>query len=288
MSKLKQQFILTKGLIASGKTTWAKQYCLEHPEFVNICKDDIRKTIKGEGNVIKERNRLTREALSHGKSIIWSDTNFNPVHEQTACQIASEYEIDFVSWKIFDTPLEECIKRDNARANGIGETAIRQMYNQYLRPEIFKPIYDPSIPNCIMVDIDGTLAEKGDRSPYDWSKVGIDTPNKQLIKLLKTITKGALAVDKPIPIIILSGRDSVCREMTKQWLLDNKIDYDDLFMRSEKDMRPDTVIKKEIYDNEIKGKYNVIAVFDDREGVCRQWYELGLPLYRVGDPDSNF
>jgi len=43
-----------------------------------------------------------------------------------------------------------------------------------------------------------------------------------------------------------------------------------------------------LYEKCIKGKFNVNAVFDDRLQVCRMWHELGLPLFRVGDPDADF
>ena len=36
------KLILTKGLPASGKTTWAKEYIQKYPETANLCKDDLR------------------------------------------------------------------------------------------------------------------------------------------------------------------------------------------------------------------------------------------------------
>ncbi len=59
-------------------------------------------------------------------------------------------------------------------------------------------------------------------------------------------------------------------------------------MRKGDDTRPDAAVKEELYSQHIKGKYNVVAVFDDRLQVCRLWHKLGLPLFRVGDPDADF
>jgi hypothetical protein len=87
---------------------------------------------------------------------------------------------------------------------------------------------------------------------------------------------------------MFSGRDAICKPETEQWLKDNNVFYDELHMRKENDMRKDYIIKKELYEAVIKDKYNVVAVFDDRLQVCKLWYELGLPLFRVGDPESNF
>ena len=34
--------ILCRGIQGSGKTTWAKQYCKEHPNTIRVNRDDIR------------------------------------------------------------------------------------------------------------------------------------------------------------------------------------------------------------------------------------------------------
>jgi hypothetical protein len=59
-------------------------------------------------------------------------------------------------------------------------------------------------------------------------------------------------------------------------------------MRKTGDKRQDAIVKQEIYDTKIKGKYNILAVFDDRPQVCRMWHQNGLPLFKVGDPDADF
>lgn len=73
--------------------------------------------------------------------------------------------------------------------------------------------------------------------------------------------------------IIVSGREGnkECREATEEWLRRNCIDYIEFFMCQEVYARPDTVIKKEIYDNHIKDKYNVLFVVDDRKRVLNMW-----------------
>ncbi len=63
--------------------------------------------------------------------------------------------------------------------------------------------------------------------------------------------------------------------------------FTELYMRANKDQRSDFIVKKELYDAHIKGKYNVVAVFDDRPSVCNGlWRPLGLPLFQVGDGDT--
>ena len=82
-------------------------------------------------------------------------------------------------------------------------------------------------------------------------------------------------------IIILSGRDEICRDLTEQWLDFYNIKFDDLFMRPKDDMSKDRYIKKKIYEDEIQNKYNVLAIYEDRLSVLSLWYELGLFTYNV-------
>jgi hypothetical protein len=52
-------------------------------------------------------------------------------------------------------------------------------------------------------------------------------------------------------------------------------------MRPKNDYRKDSLIKEEIYVNNIKNKYNVIAVYDDRDQVVKKWRELGIKCFQV-------
>ena len=88
-------------------------------------------------------------------------------------------------------------------------------------------------------------------------------------------------------ILILSGREDSCRKETEDWL--NKIiRYGGLFMRNAGDKEVIILLNVSCNEAHIKDKYNVLGVFDDRQSVCRLWYELGLPLFRVGNPNSCF
>jgi hypothetical protein len=89
-------------------------------------------------------------------------------------------------------------------------------------------------------------------------------------------------------IVVLSGRSAVCRRQTLAWLDQHCIPYSELFMRSVDDQRADDVMKRELYDNHIRGKYNVLGVIDDRPRVCRMWRKWGLTVFQVGNPDYEF
>lgn len=89
-------------------------------------------------------------------------------------------------------------------------------------------------------------------------------------------------------IFVVTGRDEVCREITTDWLELHGIQFDEMYMRPKDDYRKDTIIKKEIYQNEVVGKYNLLCVYDDRLQVCRTWNDLGIFVFTVNQGLHEF
>lgn len=132
---------------------------------------------------------------------------------------------------------------------------------------------------AIIVDIDGTLALKGDRGPFDWQKVDKDLPNETIILLVKAMRATGLHV------ILVSGRKEQCREKTLTWLWENQVPFQHLFMRADDDNRSDTILKNEIFENNIKDHYEIFCVLDDRNQVVDMWRNLGLTCLQVAPGD---
>ena len=278
------KLLLLKGLPASGKTTFAKELVRNDGNWTRVNKDDLRSMLHGgkwsssrEKKIIACERWLVELLLGWKKNVVVDDTNLNPTHERHFKGMAESHNADF-EVKMFDTPLEECIKRDNARPNGVGETVIRKMYNQYLKPTPAKYTPDPMLQPAIVCDIDGTLAHMHDRSPYDWSKVGNDMVDIPIAWLTSILFRS-------VSVILVSGRDESCRKETEDWLAKNGICYTKLFMRKEGDNRPDEVVKEEIFNDNIRGNYNVRFVLDDRNKVVDMWRQLGLKCLQVAEGD---
>jgi predicted kinase len=279
------KLILTKGLPASGKTTWAKEYIQKYPETANLCKDDLRLQLSGtnkrEKRIIKVRDLLTEYYFEQGYSVIWSDTNLNPVHLRRATELAAKHQVELKIQDFTDVSLAECIRRDLVRSNSVGQQAIEQMYYDYLHVPESPPAYDPQLPDCYLVDIDGTLAINNTRHAFAWDRVGEDALNPTVAQTIEKLGRDT-------EIVLLSGRSSVCYDLTVAWLQEHKIDYKDLLMRPINDQRPDEILKSELYYFHIRDRYNVIGVIDDRPKVCRMWRSLGLSVLQVGNPDYEF
>lgn len=311
-----QEVIILRGLPASGKSTWAKELIKTNPnKYKRINKDLLRLMIDcgnfssiNEKFILKIRDRLIIEYLDEGFDVIVDDTNLAGKHIIRIKQLVGRKANVIINDSFLEVPLEECIKRDMNRENSVGIKVIKNMYETYIEKisrnsvgKIFKikdehsnsPEYNPDLPDCIIVDIDGTVAIHNGRSPYDFKKCDTDLPNLPIIDLIKYYDAGIEFYqergedDKSTKIIFMSGREDSVYKMTLEWLNKNVITVldDMLFMRKTGDYRKDVIVKKEIYEEHIKGKYNVRFVLDDRSSVVRGWRLLGLTCLQVADGD---
>lgn len=275
------------GLPGAGKSTWAKEQVKNSGGKVKrVNNDDLRNSIdagiwskSNEKSISEIRDTLLCYYLEQDKTVVIDNVNLHPKYIPHYKAIAKKYNAEF-EVKFFDTPLEKCIKRDSLRPNPVGKRVIMQMYNQYLKPE--PPKYNPDLPDCTIVDIDGTLALNNGRSPFDETKVIEDIPNTPVIELVKLWRLHNNSKNK---LFIFSGRTDSCKEDTLMWL-DKHFDFHyqngyELHMRKTGDNRSDDIIKRELYEEFVKDKYNVSMVFDDRLRVCRLWYSLGLFVFNV-------
>lgn len=285
MSK-RPKLLMLKGLPASGKSTYAKE--LETQGWSRVNKDDIRKeffpdwTHKDEREVLYMEDAEIIAELREGNNVVVDDTNFAPKHQPRLEKIAKDEGADFEVLFI-DTPLEVCIKRNRKRPNSVPMEAILTMYRRYIAPyRDEKPEYDDKLEETIVVDVDGTLAHIVDRDPYDASRAMED----QLSDAVSNVV--SMAYGHGYHVIVLTGRHSGHLQVTKDWLQANGVDYDEIHCRDEGDERPDWIVKRELYEAHIKGKYNVKYVIDDRPSVCRMWRSLGLVTLQVGDPHNEF
>lgn len=292
--------VVTVGISASGKSTHAAE--LVKQGYVEANRDNIRRAMfaknnpntpfrwskwnwKLEGKVTDAQIDVITGAYEAGKNVIVSDTNLSAKTRNALVSRlkAHGYEVEI---KEFPIALEVAWERDAARENGVGHSVIAKQYQDWLAYKGKPNEYvcpDDRFTKCILVDIDGTLAHmNGKRGAFEWHNVGRDDVDEQVRFLVN-------AVPGDVVVIVMSGRDEVCRAETEEWLDRHGILFDALFMRKEGDMRKDTIVKRELFDEHIRQGHNVQFVIDDRPSVCRMWRdELGLKVFQVGDPHVEF
>ena len=276
--------IMTKGLPASGKTTWSLEQVKAYPgKIKRINKDDLRAMLDGgkwsKGNesfVLDARDHLILLSLSRGFNVIVDDTNLHPKHEERLRELAASHKADFLIQDFTEVDVETCIERDLQRPVSVGEKVIRGMHRDLQRP-CQAPLWDRALPTAIICDLDGTLALFGAANPYsrDFSQ---DQLNGTVAGILERFPQDT--------IVLCSGRTAKYMPETVEWLHNEGVRYDHLWMRAEGDSRKDAVVKREIYEEHIQGKFNVRFVLDDRDQVVRLWRELGLTCLQVAE--GNF
>lgn len=284
---------IMKGLPGSGKTERAKQAMenAKNSPIKRISKDDLRAMLDNgkwskanEKFILKARDELIRLNLLQLNNVIVDDTNLHPKHVTRIQEIAKECKADWYIIDLTEVPLEECIKWDLLREKSVGERVIRRMHKQFIAPKVEPVPYDPNLSDCIICDLDGTLALFGDANPYDrdFSQDEVNKPVQRIVEFYSNYFDMGDASDS---IVILSGRSSKYFTQTVTWLRDNDINYDKFVMRREGDTRKDVIVKQEMYETHIQGKYNVLFVLDDRNSVVEMWRSLGLTCLQVAEGD---
>ena len=128
---------------------------------------------------------------------------------------------------------------------------------------------------AIIVDIDGTVATRTGRTPYDYSRVLEDAPKPDVIEIVAKMWEAGYSV------IFVTARDDKCFDDTYEWLRKHCPPFVKLFMRKTGDIRNDGVVKREIYESFIKPEYDVLCVFDDRQRVVDMCRSIGLTCLQV-------
>ncbi|MCK9429180.1 MAG: hypothetical protein M0R17_04190 [Candidatus Omnitrophica bacterium] len=268
-----------------------------------------------------------KKAIADGKNVVIDNTNLNfedckkyldyvVIHNNTT---KDYYSADIL--EVTYNSIDEAIKLRSNREDGknISESQMIRMFNAFKRTNAitllysnyknkFNFIFEHEVPvhnyfenfaaknnreSAVLCDLDGTISlfKMPDgtslRNPFDASKADCDIIN---VAVATTLSALELVGNK---IIFLSGREDKYREPTLSFLarvcenygLDKNIT---LLMRKSGDNRPDDIVKNEIYNESIKDKFNILAVFDDRPKVVRMWRSLGLMVFECNYRMEDF
>jgi len=304
-----QLLLLTRGLPGSGKTTFAREWVEAGPLRARVNRDDLRFAMFGRYVLDREGEELTTQAqhamvralLRGGNDVIVDDTNLNARFVKEFLKIAREVgaQVNFVDFaESVDVCIERVAKRVDDGGRHVPSDVIRNMAARYMPRGKLPPVpvldgpleerrvYNPDValPKAYLFDIDGTLARMSNRSPFDWHRVGEDSPIEDVVRLSQAL------FDAGYYVVFMSGRDRVCYDETKDWLwrhVANTLTRDEieLYMRTAGDMRKDSIVKHELFYKYVADKYHVVGVVDDRQQVVDMWREIGLTCFQAAPGD---
>ena len=296
---MKGNLTITVGISGSGKSTWAHDQWQMNPEgTIIVNRDKIRELLFGytersatsyysrtdlskrEKQVTRFEDTLINEGLQDGKHVIVDATH-----------LKRSYLTRFAYWnvpteiKLFEVSIYIAVRNDLRRLRRVGKDIIKAQIGRFdqLKKDLEKNPIDftpkefsnplSNKPDCILVDIDGTLAHMNGRSPYDWKRVGEDIKDHSVAVVSNDL-------EYRNKIIICTGRDESCLEETKKWLRMKGIFYDEMIMRKAGDQRADWIVKEEMWRKIAEDNY-ILGMIDDRQQVVRRARSLGLKVFNV-------
>lgn len=297
------QLLILIGIPASGKSTWAKSFIRSNADWVRVSRDDFRLMLK-EAQMTEPKieemistlvRHTIRESLMRKLNVIVDATNVRIDRIQEFVD-EFKYYAD-VNYRVFDISLKVALERNKARDAKVPEAVIEAMHKQFkvvmdsfhfqptkrnpIRERIEPDFKDPK-PQAVIFDVDGTLANIGDRGIYDIDKVYKD----HVVELVAEQVR--YHREKGRVIIVVSGRDDQSWKMTNEWMELHNIKVDEFFMRPTGDMRKDSTVKKMLYDSYIKDRWNVLCVYDDRHQVLDMWHSEKIFTFNVNQGNYAF
>ena len=287
-----KKIIVLQGPPASGKSTWARETAKAGTPYVIVNRDSIRNA-RGEYWVPDQEDYISdieeygvRSAINRNLIPIIDATNLNPQTIRKWEKLAKELDCE-IEYKQFYIPFKEALERDANREQSVGKKVLRKFYERYFYEQYAKEIgYDSRLirdanekPDCIVIDLDGTVALHRNRLPFDWDKLGTDFFDPRMHHIITTYVKSG------VNLIFLTGRPESVRLATENWIDSNLLTKYELIMRPTDDYRPGEIVKKELWKKYVEPYYNTICVFEDSNKCVNMWRELGLLTCQVANAD---
>ena len=135
------KFLILRGIQASGKSTYAKDWVNQDPDNrIRFSNDDIRHMCglywvpSREEFISNIKTNFIIKALDMKYDIVIDNMNLNPKELSwlkylvESHENANEYEVEVIDFK---TPLNVCLERDSKRTDPIGAEVISRTYEKY-------------------------------------------------------------------------------------------------------------------------------------------------------------
>lgn len=305
---------ILRGLMGCGKSTKARQIQIESGGRI-VERDQIRMMLYGsytdcdEMKVTNVQMSLIEEGLRMSENVIVSDMNLRQKYVTNLIKLAMKHGTDYEIVDMTNVTLQTCLRQNenlDRRIDGknIPEDVIFSTYNKFIKgkgyplpvPHVpkqenerrFEPYErNESLPDAIIVDLDGTLAHMNGRGPFDEHLVSTDYVDVDVAYMVQAAhAMGAF-------IVFMSGRSTACYEDTFRWIQNNLLFLEPggqgwaLNMRREIEDagRPDDDVKYDLFNKEVAPYFNVRYAIDDRNKVVNMWRAIGLKCAQVEKGD---
>jgi hypothetical protein len=127
---------------------------------------------------------------------------------------------------------------------------------------------------CVIVDIDGVLADGAHRQHLVRAKRWRDSPIAETAVLLRLL-------DQDLVVVLLTGRPVRTREPTVTWLAEHGYRWDLLVMKEDGDLRKATFSKREAVTVLRAAGYTPVLALDDEPGNVAMYREESIPCLYI-------
>lgn len=319
-----QTLYITRGLPASGKSTWCREKALEtskpmtfdgeYQSTIILSKDDIRQKLhmgvwsrENEKEVVEYQAYSAEFHLRKGYTVFIDDTNimcqgkhierFRSLVEQVSATTGLNIKFEIVDFTHVN--VDVCLDRDATRPNPVGSEVIYKMAKSLKRQQKAK---------ALKTDVRNYRKQDTWKLGSNWGDTGFPKQHAVVFDMDGTLSlmnnrspfdsKACINDNPNVPIIlmlnnmrelgykilIVSGRHDHAKEETEQWCAKYNVPFDGLHMRKTGDNRKDSIIKREIAEKLLED-YVIDYVFDDRNQVVEMWRDLGLCCLQVHTGD---
>lgn len=314
---------LTRGLPASGKSTWAKrmvghwkdgdqQVIDPSTNFVRVNMDDIRDMLgfgpgsgtglswskEMETTALEVQDKAILSAVKMGHDVIVDNTHIEQKMPKRIKRLF-DGEVTFRVKDFSHISSHDCILRDNIRMQrgqrSVGAEVIQKMANrmknakwmlteEWMNDIVLSPPYEK-----VPYNIKAIVVDIDGTLAKHVSRSPYDYTRVRTDAVHQHVADLVHMYDKEgYAIILLSGRPDIdnVRADTERWLRDHSIVFDELYMRPADRLQDnDADIKQDLFDEHIRYNYNVAFMLDDRNRVTRRIRKLNVPVLQVADGD---
>jgi hypothetical protein len=103
-----------------------------------------------------------------------------------------------------------------------------------------------------------------------------DKPFKNIARLINSLASMSYV------IIGITGRNEKFRQLTTKWLLEHRIDVDELLMRPDGNFEKNGIVKMALVEERFKKNYkNIQFLIDDNEDTILAFHKLGITTLQV-------